>query len=518
MCTSFMKRSLLGRSAKPNKVYHIDQSLFRQLAESTPTTILDQLIAENPQRLEFYRTRGIVHCFRDEYALAVKDFTIALKEARAIRKARQAHDPAFRSNGENHPKGKRKKSKINGQAPPSGTAAAVEGPDGEPLLIHPSTLSDAPDPLEPQVLFHRGAAFLAHAIFLIEDAIYKIEGIQKVPPNDVGELRLNHIEQGKYGGTEVGNPDGPLGSSDGPKCHAYRVALGEKKFREQVYALLKKSKRDHEKFLSHFDTLEAAQEDLGDDLLRRTERAFLLLETFRPTTRAVEQSPLPDVPLSFTTYHPLMVESHFSILISILLLGEIEALVYAFEKSANLVAGLEGYPIFLPPRSMAQAEFIEVLDRLAGGWKFGKIPDALTRPTLQLSKAAVRPSLPPLSPLIADDEATVTASSAGPSTATSIVTPSQSGRGSPASDEVAQPIEGQNLRDSLELLRVLLAPLAMRQREKEKKTAQAKAGASDKDKRKPAPINLALHGTRVDVMLAWLGAVHLPELENVASL
>ncbi len=64
---------------------------FRQLAESTSTQLLDELIAGNPSRLEFYRTRGIVHCFRDEYALAAKDFTYAIKEARVLRKARSAH-------------------------------------------------------------------------------------------------------------------------------------------------------------------------------------------------------------------------------------------------------------------------------------------------------------------------------------------------------------------------------------------------------------------------------------------
>ena len=72
-----------------------------------------------------------------------------------------------------------------------------------------------------------------------------------------------------------------------------------------------------------------------------------------------------------------MVESHFSILICLLLHREFQNLVNVFDRSTNLVAGLEGYPVFLPPRSMAQAEFLEVLDRLADGWRYSKFTEAL---------------------------------------------------------------------------------------------------------------------------------------------
>ena len=103
--------------------------LPRQLAESTSTQVLDELIAINPHRLEFYRTRGIVHCFRDEYAQAVKDFTHAIREARTFRKARTAHmnsnlGDKQRGKGSKKKKGKAGGSKTNGQAPPNGTSAS----------------------------------------------------------------------------------------------------------------------------------------------------------------------------------------------------------------------------------------------------------------------------------------------------------------------------------------------------------------------------------------------------------
>ena len=94
------------------------------------------------------------------------------------------------------------------------------------------------------------------------------------------------------------------------------------------------------------------------------------------TSQSPPPAPVPDAPALFTTYHPLLVESHFSVLLGHLLLGDFPALLPAFARAAALVDGLEGYPVFLPPRSMAQAEFVEILERLAGGWRAGTVPPA----------------------------------------------------------------------------------------------------------------------------------------------
>jgi hypothetical protein len=59
----------------------------------------------------------------------------------------------------------------------------------------------------------------------------------------------------------------------------------------------------------------------------------------------------------FTTYHPLRVESRFSVLFYLLILEDFAALLRAFVRAATVVDGLENYPIVLPPRSMAQVEF-----------------------------------------------------------------------------------------------------------------------------------------------------------------
>jgi hypothetical protein len=479
----------------------------RQLAESTTTKVLDELIATNPQRLEFYRTRGIVRCFRDEYHLATRDFTHALKEARNMRKARHGHHNATEADRGSKVKGKKgKKAKTHGQAPPDGTAVA-EGADGETLALHPSVLPDAPEPIEPQLLFLRGAAYLQNVVFLIEEAILNLEAIRKTPPADGAELRLCYIENGQYGGVEIGNPDGPLGSRDGPKAQAYRTVLNDSAFREQITGLLKKSIRDHEKFLSHFDTLDAPIPIFGGNLAQRTQYAFLLTESLRPGSHS--QPPPLNAPPVFTTYHPLLVESHFSILLSTLLLGDFTNLLPTFARTATLVDGLEGYPVFLPARSMAQAEFIEVLERLAGGWSPGIQPHSLSAERLAIEIPVpdmhhVDPSAPSSSTpslLGADDNA--------PGLATSQPT-SASGRGTPQSASESS----HSLVETLDCARILLAPVVRRQKERSEKVAADKA--SGMNKKKPVSINIPLHGPRVEIVLAWLGAVHLPELESVA--
>jgi hypothetical protein len=69
----------------------------------------------------------------------------------------------------------------------------------------------------------------------------------------------------------------------------------------------------------------------------------------------------------FTTYHPLRVESRFSVLFYLLILEDFAALLRVFVCAATVVDGLEDYPIVLPPRWMAQVEFFETLERLASG-------------------------------------------------------------------------------------------------------------------------------------------------------
>ncbi|KAI0290534.1 hypothetical protein B0F90DRAFT_1785233 [Multifurca ochricompacta] len=582
----------------------------RQLAESTTTRVLDELIEAYPQRLELFRTRGIVRTFRDEYSAAVKDFTHALKEARALRKARSFHRSGSHSlqNGKGRGDKRRKegKKRSNGQAPPNGTSEADgcgDASEAETLPIHPSVLPEAPEPIEPQLLFLRGAAYLQNAIFLIEEKILKLEGIRKrISAEGAAELRLCYIQNGRYGGVEIGNPDGPLGRTDGPKLQAYRGVLADGAFREQIGALLKKSIRDHERFLAHFDALETpapprSSDNEGDDdndIVERAAYAFLLSEALRPGAHGtLPPAPPPDSAVLFTTYHPLLVESHFSVLLCLLMLGDFSALLRAFVRAATVVDGLEGYPVFLPPRSMAQAEFVETLERLAGGWRVGVQPHSRARTGQGLShangKLAIEPSplpslppprpppsgsrsSPPPSPLFVTTVQSPIPMSNGalfdplaPSTSSFVFgsgSGSGSGFGSSASTmalmQLAPPSQVQSRRatptpaaspapphsgsidliESLDSARIILAPVMERQRARAEQSAMEKklsslsssssssgsfaaggggGGSGGKNARvKPLPINIQLHGPRVEIVLAWLAAVWLVELEGVA--
>ncbi|KAF7966415.1 hypothetical protein HWV62_38422 [Athelia sp. TMB] len=478
----------------------------RQLAESTTTQVLDELIAAQPQRLEYYRTRGIVHCFRDEYLQANKDFTYALKEARAVRKAKLSHHNNSSDSQDGRGKNSKKKkgaSKTNGQAPPSGTAALDSaGEHDPPLVVHPSALSEAPDPIEPQLLFLRGASYLQQAIFLIEEAALALEEVSKAPTADGAELRLCYIENGRYGGVEVGNPHGPLGRSDGPKATAYKRVLGDPTFKERIYTLLRKSMRDHDKYLAHFDTLEGPEVHAFDgDLAERTAYAFVLSESIRPGN----PPPPLEAPAMFTTYHPLLVESYFSILICQLMLADMPKLLSTFARTAALVDGLEGYPVFLPPRSMSQAEFIEVLERLAAGWQVGVQAHSMTKGVYGRLAIEAPPS-PPMSTASDIDLMAASTSANVMDVAGGTTTP----RTSTPSDSAG----GVDLYESLDCMRMLLAPVVSRQKEKAQKAAAEKAAGLNK--KKPLNINIPLHGPRVEIILAWLAAVHLGDMESVA--
>jgi len=123
----------------------------------------------------------------------------------------------------------------------------------------------------------------------------KHEGIrERISSEGATELRLCYIQNGRYGGVEIGNSDGPLGSTFGPKLQAYRGVLADGVFREQIGGVQRKGIRDHERFLAQFDALETpppprsssnddnASADGDDNIVERPVYAFLLSEALRP--------------------------------------------------------------------------------------------------------------------------------------------------------------------------------------------------------------------------------------------
>ena len=146
-----------------------------------------------------------------------------LKEARALRKARIFHHNGSHASQNSKGKGNERKEdgkkKSDGQAPSNGTSDADCGDTSETETppAHPSVLLDARE---------------------------------RISSEGAEELRLCYIQNGRYGGVEIGNPDGSLGRTDGFKLRAYRRVLADDAFREQIGGLLRKSVCDHERFLA----------------------------------------------------------------------------------------------------------------------------------------------------------------------------------------------------------------------------------------------------------------------------
>jgi hypothetical protein len=261
-----------------------------------------------------------------------------------------------------------------------------------------------------------------------------------------------------------------------------------------------------------------------------------------------------------------VVESHFSVLLCLLMPGDAAGLLRTFVRAATVVDGLEDYPIFLPPRSMAQVEFVETLERLAGGWRIGVQPHSRARARarhgncsntyngkLAIEAPPVRSSSPLVSsappspapveaplPLVAgtwfDPLSPSTSSSSAlrsASTSTLALAPPTPSRRATPSPSPAPALHGNiDLAEALDCARIILAPVAERQLARAEQNGLEKrklssspsfassvygdgAGNSNKGKGKPLPINIPLHGPRVEVVLAWLAAVWLVELEGV---
>jgi hypothetical protein len=498
------------------------------VAEFTTTQLLDELISAQPHRLEFYRTRGVVHCFRDEYALANKDFTYVVKESRAQRKTRTAH----RMNVE-HGNRKRKKSRGKGATyahdfVDEGEVEPTSGSERQSLVLHPSVMPDAPDPIETQCLFLRGGAFLQHAVTMLETAALALEGVTKAPTLQGLDLRLSYLENSRYGGVEMGHPDGPLGPRNGPKSTAYRAIFGSPRFRDQVVSLARKSVRDFDRFIATFDSRVMSTFEPHGDFAERIANAFTLSDSRRSASNAGSRASPTEPPAMMTTYHPLLVEAHFSALLGKLIIGNFADVASTFVHAADVVDGLEGYPVFLPPRSMAQAEFIEILDRLSSGWRIGTRPHSLSRRTsthlVRHGKAAaipavVTPPSPPLSAVGASlSMGSMNSSNADPSA------PSASSSHSIVSlirrdtnDSDADAVQF-DLRASLDSARMLLAPIVQQRRQKAEHATNKKRTMSNGGELAKVPLQIPLHGPRVEIILAWLGAIHIPELDSVADL
>jgi len=214
-----------------------------------------------------------------------------------------------------------------------------------------------------------------------------------------------------------------------------------------------------------------------------------------------------------------------------MLLGEFPALAERYTQSAIAIDGFDGYPLFVPARSMAQADFGEVLERLADGWRgakgakssnggkgdrggVGKGQGALGQPGLI-------EGAPPLS----------TSASLSSSTSAATAKTEEGARGGITNNEASDNGDEEVTAGAaagahaLASLRALLGPvLKKRQVHQLQLQVARRGGGVNGDGGGPSTgaggsrsamimPTIPLHGPRVDVILAWLGAVHLPWME-----
>lgn len=313
------------------------------------------------------------------YPAAIRNFTQALSQAKAARKAKQYHSGA--SGGEPLNKSSKKKggkgsSKSNGKdkgpaEPTPPTSASV------PARDEATSIGKEPgDDLERQMLFHRGMAQFHYACTLLENAVLDIEEVERPQgglSNEGGELTLRNV------GINLKDEDAGLyGCASTKKQEKYRAVLGDPEFKEKVTTLLRKSIRDQERFLSYFSIWEAPPGSILEDEKRYhnprstdkplTFRGRRLIHhrslsgrTRHADPRRTDQAdgsgnPPPGEAALLTTYHPLLIEAHFSVLLNHLLLGDWASLVGQHYKIARLM--VRPLPVFFCPSPRIQINLL----------------------------------------------------------------------------------------------------------------------------------------------------------------
>ncbi|KAI8588802.1 hypothetical protein BDZ88DRAFT_420523 [Geranomyces variabilis] len=456
-------------------VHHFHEKIpSRMLASSTDCKTLDTLIASNPQMPEYYRTRAMIHSFREEFPAALKDFKTAIALAK---------------------KRKRNVDYCGDNASRSALLPIQQQQQQQPQVQFETEKEDACS--EAGLYFLRAACFHQYAIHLIDKAI------DKVNDTYLSEKRRKKNKKKKRSraaaaaaaaftasnGAESGDNDDPASADAAavaaerpagltppsvpsaeiplPTWNDYRDAMTPSV--QLVENLARRSIRDYHHFLSYYpNSLEpfgpavqqppaAAPAANGADETRlvayrpedpdhaaiSTMPAFVSSITPRtpaPLSCAVAIAPVvtTDVvqPLcshhhgangvhkqghalsqgghsprdmaavdlertvsrtmgphgltsaaaaaqhqtlyqqyqqnqangetmtTLGTYHPLLLEAWFSIGVNYMLTRDWRTTAQWHDRTPFLQDQVEGYPVFLPARSMSQADYIEILTLL----------------------------------------------------------------------------------------------------------------------------------------------------------
>ncbi|CAG8632732.1 17274_t:CDS:2, partial [Dentiscutata heterogama] len=294
----------------------------RMLSQSTSTDILDKIIATSPTTPEFYRTRGVVKCFKEEFAGALRDFKTALAHTKHRKRVNNV---------------------LLGKKPTL------------PLHNHHGNEDDECTGTESQLYFLRAACYLQYAISLVDKAIQKVDGVER-KDGEGSELRLVAVKKGNNNGT---NNQGTT-----PKLEEYRKELLP--IMHQVQSLTRRSVRDYTHFLGFYpSSLPSFSTSVEGTSKASTPIASRDSSPVRSFKDKDDNLSLPINPTDQQSDQKTTDKNPwYAIALNYVLIGDLHTGALWHARIAEMHECIEGYPVFLPARSMAQADYMEVLERV----------------------------------------------------------------------------------------------------------------------------------------------------------
>ncbi|CAG8569928.1 1672_t:CDS:2, partial [Funneliformis caledonium] len=319
----------------------------RMLSQSTSTDVLDQIIATSPTTPEFYRTRGVVKCFKEEFSGALRDFKTALTQ---VKHRKRVNNVLLG-----------KKSTL-------------------PLHNHHGNDDDECTGTESQLYFLRAACYLQYAISLIDKAIQKVDGVER-KDGEGSELRLVSVKKGTANGNHH--------HGSYPKLEEYRREFLP--IMHQIRSLANRSLRDYNHFLTFYPSSLPPFSPMNYETLSKGTTPIISRDsspsrsfkekgdnTSSPSNHNDHQvdpkfidrtSKLSDKvaglsPESGSNSFTSSLNAWYAIAINYVLLGDLHTGALWHSRISEMHEYIEGYPVFLPARSMAQADYMEVLERV----------------------------------------------------------------------------------------------------------------------------------------------------------
>lgn len=403
-----LQRSKDDPDAKYVHFFH-EKIPSRAMAEYTPLDILSDVIRSKPTDGAPWRTRAVTRLFKDDFTGATRDLT----EGLAIHRL-------YHSQSQNHERDlilARDAAKLAREYRADSKVAE----------------KDQPSSLEPQMLFHRGGAYLTLACDKIEEALLEIPGC------NTSSKSMDSASEATE--TRPDLPSDPLG-----KLRADA--------RKLVRTYAKRALRDYVAFLSHYDYTPGLPADFTEAFLQRVNeiqsmgynnrsRSEKLLDVDAHSANGTHDSlikydgysnglhgknlppipkpkvhrlnalfaavPPPDLsafppdpahanakthPIfslpdfsEAVTYHPLLTDVLHSVLLChCLIQTSPKELLRHAHMAARIVRVCDGYPIFLAARSPARADWVEVLRRTQNWLGLETVWDKLCTPANLQSK------------------------------------------------------------------------------------------------------------------------------------